>query len=112
MYYPTSSLILKIRKVSWSEWISDQAFMTHVVRVSHSKASSQGLATAHIWALTWVSTYAGFPYLLSVLQDPLARAYAVASNPVPLREAAPLPLSFVVWLESCMLSSMVLLRID
>ena len=43
MYYPTSSLILKIRKVSWSEWISDQAFMTHVVRVSRGVDLSIGV---------------------------------------------------------------------
>ena len=71
----------------------------------HSKSSLQGLATAHIRALTRVSKHAGFPQLLAVLQEPLTRAYAVATNPQPRREAAPLPLSFVVWLETCILSS-------
>ena len=71
----------------------------------HSRASAQGLAAGYIRALTWVSKYAGFPVLLSCLQAPLAKSYAVASAPVPRREAAPLPLSFVIWLETCILKS-------
>ena len=71
----------------------------------HSRASAQGLAARYIRAVTWVSKYAGFPVLLSCLQAPLAKSYAVASAPVPRREAAPLPLSFVIWLETCILKS-------
>ena len=71
----------------------------------HSRASAQGLAAGYIRALTWVAKYAGLPVLLSCLQAPLAKSYAVASAPAPRREAAPLPLSFVLWLETCILKA-------
>eukprot|EP00435_Cladocopium_sp_Y103_P069657 s917_g33.t1 len=70
----------------------------------HSKASNQGLAINYLKALSWVSKHAGFPDLLAILQLPLTKAYGVASNPSPRREAPPLPLSFVVWMENAILS--------
>lgn len=71
----------------------------------HSRTSSQGLASGYIRSLAWVAKRAGFPALSEALQEPVARAYAVASHPRPRCEAAPLPLSFIIWLESCILSS-------
>eukprot|EP00435_Cladocopium_sp_Y103_P015148 s4770_g3.t1 len=70
----------------------------------HSKASNQGLAINYLKALSWVSKHAGFPDLSATLQLPLTKAYGVASNPSPRREAPPLPLSFVVWMENTILS--------
>ena len=70
----------------------------------HVHSSNQGLASSHLRALTWVSRCAGFPELLAVLQTQMVRSYGVASEPQPRREAPPLPLSFVIWLEQCILS--------
>ena len=71
-----------------------------------SKRSALGVATAHSRALTWMSKYAGFPILKQALEAPITRAYTIPSEVVPRKEAAPLPLSFVVYLESCILKDM------
>ena len=42
--------------------------------------------------------------LLVTLQLPLPKACGLASSPLPRREAPPLSLSFVVWLEKNILS--------
>ena len=71
-----------------------------------SRRSALGVATAHSRALTWMSKYAGFPILKQALEAPITRAYTIPSEVVPRKEAAPLPLSFVVYLESCILKDM------
>ena len=71
-----------------------------------SKRSALGVATAHSRALTWMSKYAGFPILKQALEAPITRAYTIPSEVVPRKEAAPLPLSFVVYLESCILKDL------
>jgi hypothetical protein len=35
---------------------------------------------------------------------PLIKSYSIAATPAVRREAAPLPLSFIIWQESCILS--------
>ena len=71
-----------------------------------SRRSALGVATAHSRALIWMSKYAGFPSLKQALDAPITRAYTIPSEVVPRREAAPLPLSFVVHLESCILKDL------
>jgi hypothetical protein len=80
-------------------------FLADFLHVS-SKRSSLGVATAQSRALTWVSKYAGFPALLGALQAPITRAYTIPSEISVRKEAAPLPLSFVVYLESCILKEL------
>ena len=71
----------------------------------HSSSSAQGLATGYLRALTWVAKHAGFPELWATLQMPLTKAYGLASNPTPRREAPALPLSFVVFLEKSIINT-------
>ena len=73
----------------------------------HSSSSAQGLAVGYLKAMSWVAKHAGFPELLVTLQMPLPKAYGIASSPLPRREAPPLPLSFVVWLEKTILAAVV-----
>jgi hypothetical protein len=47
-----------------------------------------------------VAKYAGFPVLKEALISPIVKAYIVPSELVLRKEAAPLPLSFVVFLET------------
>ena len=70
-----------------------------------SKSSAQGVASGYIRALTWASKYAGCQALGDTVEMPLIRSYAIPSSPSVRREAAPLPLSFIIWLESCILSA-------
>ena len=98
----------------WSQWVEfchchqvcpyspPTVFLADFLQVS-SKRSSLGVATAQSRALTWVSKYAGFPALLGALQAPITRAYTIPSEISVRKEAAPLPLNFVVYLESCIL---------
>ena len=69
------------------------------LQVSSTK-SSLGVATAQSRALTWVARYAGLPMLRDALSSPIIKSYTVPSEVVLRREAAPLPLSFVVFLET------------
>ena len=71
-----------------------------------SRGSALGVATAHSRALTWMAKYAGFPSLKQALDAPITRAYTIPSEVVPRKEAAPLPLSFVVYLETCILKDL------
>ena len=64
-----------------------------------SKKSTLGVATAQSRALTWVAKYADLPVLKEALLSPIVKAYTVPSE-VALRKEAPLPLSFVVFLEN------------
>ena len=101
----------------WSQWVEfchchqvcpyspPTVFLADFLQVS-SKRSSLGVATAQSRALTWVSKYAGFPALLGALQAPITRAYTIPSEISVRKEAAPLPLSFVVYLESCILKEL------
>ena len=101
----------------WSQWVEfchchqvcpyspPTVFLADFLQVS-SKRSSLGVATAQSRALTWVSKYAGFPALLGSLQAPITRAYTIPSEISVRKEAAPLPLSFVVYLESCILKEL------
>lgn len=68
-----------------------------------SQRSALGVATAQSRALLWITKYAGFPLLKQALEAPIARAYTIPTEVAPRKEAAPLPLSFVVHLESCLL---------
>lgn len=65
-----------------------------------AKKSALGVATAQSRALTWVAKYAGLPVLREALISPIVKAYTVPSELVLRKEAAPLPLSFVVFLET------------
>ena len=69
------------------------------LQVSSTK-SSLGVATAQSRALTWVARYAGLPILRDALTSPIIKSYTVPSELVLRKEAAPLPLSFVVFLET------------
>ena len=96
---------------SWNQW-SDFCecsgacpFRPSVLAVADylqvsSKKSSLGVATAQSRALTWVARYAGLPILRDALSSPIIKSYTVPSELVLRKEAAPLPLSFVVFLET------------
>ena len=47
-----------------------------------------------------MARYAGFPALKTALDAPIIRAYAIPSELSIRKEAAPLPLSFIVYLET------------
>lgn len=96
---------------SWSHWSDFCAcsgccpFRPTVLAVADflqvsSKKSALGVATAQSRALTCVAKYAGFPVLKEALISPIVKAYIVPSELVLRKEAAPLPLSFVVFLET------------
>ena len=96
---------------SWNQWSEFCAcsgvcpFQPSVLTVADylqvsSTKSSLGVATAQSRALTWVARYAGLPMLRDALSSPIIRSYTVPSELVLRREAAPLPLSFVVFLET------------
>lgn len=68
-----------------------------------SQRSALGIATAQSRALVWISKYTGFPLLKQALEAPITRASTIPTEVAPREEAAPLPLSFVVHLESCLL---------
>ena len=96
---------------SWKQWSEFCAcsgvcpFRPSVLTVADflqvsSTKSSLGVATAQSRALTWVARYAGLPMLQDALSSPIIKSYTVPSELVLRREAAPLPLSFVVFLET------------
>jgi len=96
---------------SWNQWSEFCAcsgvcpFQPSVLTVADylqvsSTKSSLGVATAQSRALTWVARYAGLPMLRDALSSPIIKSYTVPSELVLRREAAPLPLSFVVFLET------------
>ena len=95
----------------WDQWISFcevQAippFCPMPVQLAdflqvHSRKSSASAALGHYKALTWVSKYAVLPQLSQALQHALVRSYSLSTTPTLRREAAPLPLAFVLWLEN------------
>ena len=65
-----------------------------------SKKSTLGVATAQSRALTWVAKQADLPTLREALQSPVVRAYTLPSEVTLRKEAAPLPFSFVIFLEN------------
>ena len=69
------------------------------LQVSSTK-NALGVATAQSRALTWVSKYAGLPVLKEALTSPIIRSYTIPSELALRKEAAPLPLSFMVCLET------------
>ena len=93
---------------SWTQWAEfcvchqvcpyspPTVFLADFLQVS-SKRNSLGVA------LTWAAKYAGVPALLSAIQAPITRAYIILSEIAVRKKTAPLPLSFVVYLESCLL---------
>ena len=102
---------------NWTQWVEfcnchqvcpscpPTVLLADSLQVS-SKKSALGVATAQSRALTWAAKYAGFPALLGTLQAPITRAYTFPSEPSVRKEAAPLPLRFVVYLESCLLKEL------
>ena len=68
-----------------------------------SRKSSLGVATAQSRSLAWVSKHAGFSGLRQALETPLVKSYVIPSSMALRKEAAPLPLSFVVYLEQAIL---------
>ena len=68
-----------------------------------SRKSALGVATAQSRSLVWVAKHAGFPCLRQALESPLVRSYVIPSTMTLRKEAAPLPLSFVVYLEQAIL---------
>ena len=59
------------------------------------------LCSAQGWikALRFVANKLVLEILRQILYTPAVSAYALATETVPRRESAPLPLSFVIWLE-------------
>ena len=49
---------------------------------------------------TWVSKCAVLPQLSQALQHALVRSYSLSTTPTLRREAAPLPVAFILWLEN------------
>ena len=68
-----------------------------------SQSSRQGLATMQLRALAWFCKTAGLPKLQVCLCTPICQAFSVASHPTEHRESLPLSLSFVLYLEKCIL---------
>ena len=68
-----------------------------------SRKSSLGVATAQSRSLVWVAKHAGLPQLRQALESPLVRSYVTPSTMALRKEVAPLPLSFVVYLEQAIL---------
>ena len=79
----------------WRFWqISCMFSLELVLKVSH-------LGTFVLWL---GSQHAVCQALAEVVQLPLIKSYSIAATPAVRREAAPLPLSFIIWQESCILS--------
>ena len=68
-----------------------------------SQSSRQGLATMQLRALAWFCKTAGLPKLQACVCTPICQAFSVASHPTEHRESLPLSLSFVLYLEKCVL---------
>ena len=62
-----------------------------------------GVATAYHKGLTWMSRHAQLAELFQVLQQAVCKAYLHSATIREKRESAPLPLSFVVYLERMVL---------
>ena len=71
-----------------------------------SRRSSLGVATAQSRALTWTAKHLGLSGLRQCLEAPLVKAYMVPSEITLRKEAAPLPLSFVIFLETRILKEL------
>ena len=63
-----------------------------------------GVATAYHKGLTWMARHAQLTELFQALQQSVCKAYLHSAVIREKRESAPLPLSFVVFLEKMMLS--------
>ena len=63
-----------------------------------------GVATAYHKGLSWVARHAQLPDLFQALQSSVCKAYLQSSVISEKRESAPLPLSFVVFLEKKILA--------
>ena len=63
-----------------------------------------GVATAYHKGLTWMARHAQLPELFQVLQQSVCKAYLHSDVIREKRESAPLPLSFVVFLEKMVLA--------
>lgn len=62
------------------------------------------VATAYYKGLSWMARHAQLPDLMDALQSPVCKAYLQSSTISEKRESAPLPLSFVIYLESMVLA--------
>ena len=71
--------------------------------IAHGTGS--GSASHVIRGLTWVARHAGLQTLQTTLQHPMVACFAQATKLLPRREAAPLPLIFLIWLELQILES-------
>lgn len=71
-----------------------------------SKRSSLGVATAQSRALTWMAKHLGLPGLRQCWDAPLVKAYMIPSEITLRKEAAPLPLSFIIFLETRILKEL------
>lgn len=68
-----------------------------------SLASPTGSALNAVKGLNWMCRHAGLQKLANVMSNPMVRAYQFASVATVRREALPLTLSFVLWLEDVIL---------
>ena len=106
--YAPSTLAAYLR--SWHSWVEfcgchqacpyqpSTTLVADFLQVS-SRKSSLGVATAQSRSLTWVSKHAGFSVLRQALDTSLVKSYIIPPLLALRKEAAPLPLSFVVYLE-------------
>ena len=63
-----------------------------------------GVATGYHKGLTWMAKHAQLPLLGQALQEAVCKAYLKSSAIGEKRESAPLPLSFVIYLEKMVLA--------
>ena len=84
---------------SFSPWAPSSIQLADFFHV-HSRSTSSSSALGHYKALVWVAKYAGLPTLTDMLGHAMVKSYSIATTPGVRREAMPLPLSFISWLES------------
>ena len=90
------------RQLAASPFQPDSAFLADFL-AEHAHGPLQ-VATAYHKGLTWVARHAQLPELFQALQTSVCKAYLQSSIIREKRESAPLPLSFVVFLEKMVLS--------
>ena len=78
---------------SLSPWVPSSIQLADFFHV-HSRSTLSSSALGHYKALVWVAKYA------RLLGHSMVKSYSIATNPGVRREAMPLPLSFISWLEA------------
>lgn len=70
----------------------------------HCTQTATGSALNLFKALKFITKNAGFDHFHAALGHPLVKAYTIPATPSIRREAVPLPLSFIVWMERIILT--------